>query len=258
MEELILVLKFYLLMAVRVSAIIILFPGFGSTGFPAIAKIFIIGAISLVVMMGTPAVVAPILSDNVMFSVFVVKEAFIGFFIGFFSQFPFMAVRAAGDIVSFNTMFSMANVIDPSMQQQVTVWGEFYNIMAMLIFFSMNGHLIILKAIVFSFRKISVLDPVVFNQAVLSSVTGTAGAIFMAGVLIAAPVAVTLFMSNVSMGVVSRTMPQFNVFMVGIPLQIMLAFVLIIVTIPMDSELVRNLMGRMFAEINGLLAAFAR
>jgi len=72
-EELILVLKFYALMAVRISAIIILFPGFGSTGFPGIAKIFIIGAISLVVIMGTPAIAAPVLSDNIMFAVYIIK-----------------------------------------------------------------------------------------------------------------------------------------------------------------------------------------
>jgi flagellar biosynthetic protein FliR len=65
-------------------------------------------------------------------------------------------------------------------------------------------------------------------------------------------------MSNVSMGVVSRTMPQFNVFVVGMPLQIMLAFILIIVTVPMDTELVGNVIGRMFGEINGLIAALAR
>jgi flagellar biosynthetic protein FliR len=257
-EELILVLKFYALMAVRISAIIILFPGFGSTGFPGIAKIFIIGAISLVVIMGTPAIAAPVLSDNIMFAVYIIKEAFIGFFIGFFSQVPFMAVRAAGDMISFNTMFSMANVIDPTMEQQVTVWGEFYNIMAMLMFFAINGHLIILKGIVYSFAKISVLEPIVFNQAVLEKVTTASGSIFMAGVLIAAPVAVTLFMSNISMGIVSRTMPQFNVFMVGIPLQIMLAFMLIIIMVPMDIEIIRNIIARMFTQINGLLAVFAR
>jgi flagellar biosynthetic protein FliR len=257
-EALILVLKFYVLMAVRISAIIILFPGFGSTGFPAIAKVFIIGALSLVVMMGTPAVAAPVLADNIIFSIYIVKEAFIGFFIGFLSQIPFMAVRAAGDMISFNTMFSMANVIDPTMEQQVTVWGEFYNIMATLVFFVMNGHLIILKAITFSFAKISVLAPVMLDQDVLRHVTGVASSIFIAGVLIAAPVAVTLFMSNVSMGVVSRTMPQFNVFVVGMPLQIMLAFILIIVTVPMDTELVGNVIGRMFGEINGLIAALAR
>jgi flagellar biosynthetic protein FliR len=254
MEQLVLVFKYYLLMAVRVSAMLILFPGFGAAAFPRIAKIFIICVVSILVIMRSHPVIVPAFSDNLIFSLFVAKEAFLGFFIGFFSQLPFVAVKSAGEIISFNTMFSMASVIDPTQESNATVWGEFYDIMGILVFFIINGHLIILKAIMYSFEKISVLDTIVMNQAVMERITGVGSSIFLAGAVIAAPVMLALFISNIGLGIVSRTMPQFNVFMVGIPMQIMIAFILIIVTIPVDAEIVRNIIQKMFRDIHYVLS----
>jgi flagellar biosynthetic protein FliR len=255
MAALVLALKYYLLMAVRVSGIIILFPGFGSSAFPRIAKVLIIFMISMMVIMRSHAVIVPAFEDNLIFAIYIVKEAFLGFFIGFFSQLPFMAVKAGGDIISFNTMFSMSSVLDPSQETRNTVWSEFYDIMSILIFFVMNGHLVVLKAIMYSFEKISVLNTVTMNQAVMDKITGVGSAIFLAGITIAAPVMLALFISNIGLGIVSRTMPQFNIFMVGTPLQIMLAIILVIVTIPVDTEIVRNLIQKMFRDIQFVISA---
>jgi flagellar biosynthetic protein FliR len=255
MAELELIFKYYLLMFVRVGAILILFPGFGSVSFPRIAKVFIIFAISMVVVMQHKAMIVPAFNDNIIYSVFIIKEAFIGFFIGFFAQLPFLAVKAAGDIISFNTMFSFATVLDPMQNQSVTLWGEFYDLFAILIFFVINGHLLIVKAINYSFDKISVLQSLVFHDAVLTRSTEVLSTILFAGMAIAAPIVLVLFVSNISMGIISRTMPQFNVLMVGMPLQIMLAFIIIIFTLPMDAGIIKNIFSKMYADIHYILGA---
>jgi flagellar biosynthetic protein FliR len=88
---------------------------------------------------------------------------------------------------------------------------------------------------------------------ILEKIVATGTSIIAAGVMIAAPVAVALLVSNFSMGLISRTMPQFNVFFIGIPLQIILAFLLIILTIQADTSIINNIFERMFMELNAVL-----
>jgi flagellar biosynthetic protein FliR len=253
MEELLTGLKYYLLIGARISAVIILLPGFSSNAFPFIAKIFVIIALTLITGLNLTFIPIAGLEDNAIFALYVIKEIVIGLMIGFFSQLPFMAARTAGDIISFKTMFSMANVVDPSFGQRLTVWGQFYDIMALFVFFIINGHLILFRAILYSFEKISVASTLAVNMPILEKIVATGTSIIAAGVMIAAPVAVALLVSNFSMGLISRTMPQFNVFFIGIPLQIILAFLLIILTIQADTSIINNIFERMFMELNAVL-----
>lgn len=253
MVELLIALKYYFLIGVRISAIVILLPGFSSAAFPSIAKVFVIIVLTFLACFNLKFVPILGIEDNVIFALYIIKEILVGLMIGFFSQLPFMAARTAGDIISFKTMFSMANVVDPSFEQRVTIWGQFYDIMALFVFFIINGHLILFRAILYSFEKISVSSVLSVNMPILEKIITIVTSTIAAGIMIAAPVAVALLVSNFSMGLISRTMPQFNVFFIGIPLQIILAFLLIIITIQVDTSIINNIFERMFLELNALL-----
>lgn len=255
MMNLEIILKYYLLIFVRVSAVMILFPGFGSSVFPREAKVLIILIVSLVIAIGFPPIFVPAFSDNLIYTGYIIKEIVLGMVIGFVSQMPFLAATAGGDIISFASNFSMAQVVDPSQGTRNTIFGEFYDLLAVLIFFIINGHLIVIQALHYSFTVIPVNSALHLGPEIWKVLVSTGTIVLLAGTAIAAPVVVVLFISNVAMGIISKTMPTFNVFMVGMPLQMVLAFVVILLTIGVDSNIIRNLFDRMFHDINYIIKA---
>ncbi len=253
MEEAILALKANFLAAVRVSAVIFMMPGLGSRVFPPVAKIFLTVVVSIIVILSLPQAPNHLYANDAVYAIYIVKEALLGIFIGFFAQLPFIAVKAAGEMISFNTMFSMATVINPADSTQSTVFGEFYNIAAIFVYFAINGHHMLMEAIFFTFRQIPVADMVNFSGGAVSVLNGWGSVIFYAGVAISAAVIAVLLVTNIAMGIISKTMPALNIMIVGLPIQILLAFGVIFATLSVDTGVIRNIFIKMFSDLSALI-----
>jgi flagellar biosynthetic protein FliR len=111
------------------------------------------------------------------------------------------------------------------------VIAQFWLILAMLAFLLMNGHLILIQAIVDTFRVLPVATDGL-SRAGLWELLSWASRMFAAGLLMAMPVITALLLVNIGMGVVSRAAPQLNIFAIGFPITLLMGFVLIWITLP--------------------------
>ena len=205
----------------RLGAIVMLLPGIGETFIPP--RIRLAFALSLALMMfPLVARTAPALPADAGGMVgAVLKELFIGLMIGGVLRLFMTSLAAAGEIVSLQTTLSFAQTANPMQAQPTATLGTFLGMMGIVLIFATDLHHLFVAAIVHSFE----LFP--FSRAVPVADAGqlaiqTVGRSFGLGLQLAAPVVVFSLIFNIATGLVGRVMPQFQVFFVATPLNVLL------------------------------------
>jgi len=128
--------------------------------------------------------------------------------------------------------FGIVNVIDPQSNDQVSIIGQFLNILAVLLILSLDGHHIIINGLMASFEAVP-LGGVVFKVPVAEKLIELANEVFTVAIKISAPIMIALFLVSVAMGVLARTVPQMNVFIVGFPIQLAVGLFVMISSLPL-------------------------
>jgi len=244
-----------LLVFVRTSAMLFVFPVFSAQQIPILVRIGLGGLISFVIYHAQP-LAAP-LPDMGALVAAVASQVVVGVIVGFVAYLVFMGIQFAGEILDIQIGFAVANIISPQTQQQVTVVGELELTLATLVFLVSNSHLLMLQGIGGSFRLLPLpyisLDPSVASNVVLFLQQA-----FMIVFEIAAPAAVALFVVNVALGLMARVAPQMNVFVVGFPLQIGVGLLMLAVSVPLLAAVAPQLFeqsaGHMDAVMRGMAA----
>lgn len=209
----------FLFVFCRVGALIIFVPILGSRQIPQALKIGLMLFISLAVFPLVQGRPLPEPRGIMELSIFLMSDVTIGLGIAYIARLIFAAVQVAGTVVDFQMGFGVVNVIDPQTETQVSVTAQFHNILAVLVFLAVDAHHFILQAIVESFFILNPAEIDFFSitpEYILHLFSGT----FITAVKIAAPIMAILFFLSVGLGLVARTVPQMNVFIVGFPLQI--------------------------------------
>ncbi len=220
----------FLFCFVRIASMLVLFPIFGSRNGPLILK----GAFSLILA----AIIFPTLDTVVLsiptgvfsFAVIVIKEVIIGITIGFVASLIFAAVQFGGNLIDHQMGFLMAQVNDPLEDAPITPIAQFNTIFFMIIFLAMNGHHFFITAIRESFNYIQITQAKMDSGRVVLRMVHLTGGIFVTALKIAAPVMVTHFIVTVALGIIARTLPQMNIFIVGLPLNIGISILLLVIT----------------------------
>ncbi len=156
----------------------------------------------------------------------IIVEFLIGFMIGFIMLLVFLAIQLAGEFIDRRMGFFLANVMDPQHGLQVPLIGQFKNILAILFFFAIDAHHYLLKTVVDSFEIVELTNLDVSEQF-LAAMLRTVGDLFPIALRIAFPVMATLFIVDLAFGLVARTVPQMNVFIIGLPTKILIGLILL-------------------------------
>jgi flagellar biosynthetic protein FliR len=221
----------FILIFVRMTGLFVIAPIFGRRNIPSYFKVgfsFLL-ALILVNTLKTPAL--DYFSNFYGYAFLVTKEFLVGITIGYVSYLAFISIYMAGQFIDMQVGFGMVNVIDPVSNIQVPITSNFYFIIAMLVFLSANGHHALIKALFDSYNVIP-LGNAVFDASLLNDLVRVFGNIFLVGFKIAAPITAAILISDIALGVASRTVPQLNVFVIGMPLKIFLGLMVIIITLP--------------------------
>lgn len=160
------------------------------------------------------------------------REVFIGLSLGYLARFFFFAFRVAGEMVSQAMGLSAAQVFNPSLGGQTTSVEQFYMTMASLFYLGVNGHHMLISALV---RTIEIV-PVAKMSLNVSQFTGVGHMlqeVVELGLKFSAPVVISILVVNLILGVVGKTVPQLNVLITSFPINIMVGFLLMVVTLPM-------------------------
>ena len=221
-----------MLVLTRTSGIFLISPFFGSLNIPIQMRAGVAIAMAFVtfpVIVAQTTVTAP--DSILMFAGTVAQELFIGWMIGFIGFVVFAAINMAGKIMDMQVGFSVANVMDPTSGQQSPLIGSFLYNLTVIYFLVVNGHHIIISALIESFNRIP-LDGLIWNETIASFIGDLTAGVFLVGMKIAMPVTFSILLVNVGMGILARTMPQMNIFVVGIPLHLTIGIFMLSMLLP--------------------------
>ena len=229
---------------IRIAAMLMAAPIFSIRQIPARFRIMLALLITLLIQpVLPPAPVVEVFSAEAI--LILLQQIAIGVALGFLMQMSFNALIFGGQVMAYSMGLGFANMMDPANGVQVPVVAQFWLILAMLSFVMMNGHLVLIAAVVDTFTVLPVATDGL-TRAGIWDLLGWASRMFAAGLLMAMPVIVALLLINIGMGVVARAAPQLNIFAVGFPITLMMGFALIWVTLPQVMANFAGLVGETF------------
>lgn len=225
-------LETFIMIFVRVGAIIFSVPMFGSADVPKTAKIGLSLCLALILY---PAIPLPkeLFSMKIMQLVpLMISEILIGVLIGLTARLFFEGVQLAGQLIGFQMGFGVASVFDPVSGATFSVLSQVQNILATLLFLLLNMHHWFFRAMALSFEKIPIFHCYVSNQLIQQWVD-LMSTVFVIGLKIAAPVMAVLLFSDFALGILNKAAPMIQVFLLSFPLKIAGGLFVLAVTLPM-------------------------
>lgn len=240
----------FLFVIIRVSAILMTAPIFGAINVPMQVKMGLSFLVALLLTPLTPFVPMP--SDMMTLAVCVGQEILIGSAMGLCIRFIFTGIEFAGQIASFQMGISMASAYDPVNSSQVTILGKMLSILTLLIFLSVNGHLMILMALKKSFEVIPPYG-LTLSSGLMENIVVFSKEVFILAFKFSAPVMAILLFINIALGIMARVVPQLNMFVIGFALTIMAGFVMLALSLPVFETAVLSVFDRMWQGVFSLI-----
>ncbi len=244
--------ELFLLVLVRTSGIFLISPFFSSQNVPNTLKAGFSFMISVLITLTLDINVS---LEYTSFTVLVVKELMVGLLIGFISYGFFSTFYVMGQIIDMKIGFGMVNVIDPQHKVQVPLMGNFYYILAFLLLLSINGHHTILKALVDSYEFIPI-GKFSFKEDIAMMLINVLSKSFITGFKLSTPIIAIILLTDLLLGILARTIPQMNVFVVGMPLKILIGLIVISVSIPIFYAISTGIFNETIEEIYNFLKSF--
>ena len=162
----------------------------------------------------------------------VVQQLIIGVSLGFAVRIVFAAIEFAGEIVGLQMGLNFAGFFDPATGGQTTAMSRFFGVSVSWLFIVINGHLLLIAAVVQSFEAFPVsAEPFAFLRAVQPQVWGAE--VFRLGLWIALPMIGILLFTNLVLGVISRVAQQMNIFSIGFPITVAVGLIGALMTLPL-------------------------
>ncbi len=184
-------------------------------------------------------------------------EFMIGFTIGLVARLIFTAIEIAGEIIGFQMGFGIINVIDPQTSSHVPIIGQFQSIIATLVFLSINAHHYFIAAIAQSFKIIPPTKTILSNL-LMDNLIRFSSAIFTLAIKIGAPLLLTLLITNIAMNILSKTIPQMNILIVGFPLTIAGGLLMLGISLPFFVYLMEKIFLGLETNITDILILMGR
>ncbi|MFI1991385.1 flagellar biosynthetic protein FliR [Actinoplanes sp. NPDC020271] len=230
-----------LLGACRAGAWMAICPPFNSRLIPAPVKALLSVALALPMAPYLRDTLPSLETSALVFSV--AMQIFVGVGLGFITALLFAALQAAGDLLDLFGGFQLATAYDPMGYSQSSIFGRFYNLVAITLLFAGDGHQLILRGFLQTFRTMplnSTFSFETFSRLLLSGI----GEMFLSALQIAGPLICVLFLADVALGLLNRVAPALNAFQLGFPIKIFLVVTLAGLAIAMLPGIVHTLVER--------------
>ncbi|NPV92036.1 MAG: flagellar type III secretion system protein FliR [Firmicutes bacterium] len=238
----------FLLVMSRVTGMLQMAPVFASTRIPMMVRVGLGAMIALMVTInqawggaGSGSLIQLVLA--------MAGEFILGFAIGFIVNLVMVAAQTAGQLVDMQMGFGIVNVMDPQSGQQLPLVGNLQYLVALMVLLGTNGHHMILTAIVKSYDFVPAMGMKISGSTTELIISLFVG-MFVSAIKIAMPMVAALFVTDVALGIVARTVPQMNVFIVGLPLKIVVGIFMLIAVMGLYIWLIEKLLTDAFSSID--------
>lgn len=251
-NEVLQALPAFLLIFVRVLSFFVTVPIFSYRNVPALMKIGLAFFLAWILYFTLHPEGMEI---NGQFLMLLFKEALVGLSIGLVAMILFYAIQVAGGFIDLQMGFAIANIIDPQTGIQSPLIGKYLYSLSILLLLAMNAHYLLIDGIFYSYQFIPLESMAVhFGSGGVAKLAATTFAtMFTIAFQMAIPVVGSLFLVDVALGIVARAVPQVNVFIVGLPLKILISFIVLFLVLPVFMMLVNHLVEEMVTAMRALM-----
>jgi len=215
----------------RVAALFTTAPIFGNRSIPKQVKVGLAAVLTLAMLplVGPKVGAAP--ADMISMITQIAAETAVGFCLGFMVQLLLSAFQMAGYYIDTQMGFGIINILNPFTEQQTSAMGQFMYQLAMTLFLIAGGHLFLIATVAGSYVTVPP-GGAHFSGDMSGAFTAFLGQLFVISVKIAAPAAAVLMVVDIAFAIVARTVPQMNVFIVGMPVKIIVGLLTLAIVLP--------------------------
>ena len=226
-------LEYFLLVFMRVASFVYIAPFFSTKGVPHNVKIGLSVFVAYIMYNFGPEHIYPEYNTVLGYGIIVLKEVSVGLLIGLGAQLCTSIVLFAGRIIDMEVGLSMANVFDPTTNEQSSITGVILQYGVMLILYTTGLHRYLLKALMETFTLIPVNGIHINTDKLLASLVTFLGDYIIIGFRICLPVFASITLMNIVLGLLAKLAPQMNMFSVGIQLKLLVGLSVIAITMSM-------------------------
>jgi flagellar biosynthetic protein FliR len=216
----------FMLAFARIGAMVMLMPGLGELNIPVRVKLSIALALTLIILPLHRAAYQVDMTSLTPLLVLMLHEIVIGIVLGATARVTLSALQVAGSIIAQQLGLGFVTAVDPTQGQQGLLIGNFLTILGVTLLFATDTHHLVIAALDDSYK---IFSPGELMQSgdIAALATRAFAAAFKIGMQLAAPFLVFGLVFNIGLGVLARLMPQMQVYFVGVPLSIMIGFVIL-------------------------------
>lgn len=218
----------FLLVMVRMLGFFMIMPVLSSDSVPMTTRIGLAMASSYMIIINQPLIIE--YTNTVpAFTLLIIREFLVGFTLAFVVYLIFIVVHFAGQIIDFQIGFSMVSVFDPITQIQVPITGNLFYLIITALFVMTGGFHVFIHALIYSYNIVPIGDAVfVGNNNLIFFIISLITSYLLMGVRIAMPIMGTILIIDVALGLLVKAVPQMNVFVVGMPIKLLIGFMIML------------------------------
>ena len=221
----------------RIAAFLGISNVFFPTGTPNKLKIFISLILSFSLLGGIDYSSVNQITSNYYLITYAINEILTGLIFGLIVDISFKIIIMAGSLLDLHIGLSMVNIIDPNSKVNTTLNGNLLHSIAMMIFFIVDGHHLLIKSLIESFNLLSLGRSIIFGETLMALI-GIIVEYFIIGLKIAIPIVLIIILTDLCMGLISRAVPQINVMILGMPVKMLVGMIAISLSLPLIVKII--------------------
>jgi flagellar biosynthetic protein FliR/FlhB len=223
----------------RISAFFMITPVFFPKFTPPMAKIGFCVVFTFLILPGVNYENVKLIDSNTTLIVFSIAEVITGLLLGYVTKFCFFSAQMAGQLMDFQVGFSMMSIFDPVSNENVTLLGRLLYWTSIAMFFVVDGHHMLIRAIIDSFNVVNI-GKFILTQGTSIMIVKIFIEFFTLGLKIALPIIFIIIITDLCMGLVTRTVPQLNILILGMPIKILVGLSCFSLVLPAVLRLIVN------------------
>lgn len=220
----------FILVFARIGTMVMLLPGLGEMSMPVRVRLSIALALAAMFLPLHRAAYTVDLRELGPVLLMLGHEIIIGAILGLTARLSISALQVAGAVIAQQMGLGFVTAVDPSMGQQNVIVANFLTMLGVTLIFATDLHYLVIAALNDSYRLFAPGASILVGD-VAALMTKTVAGAFKVGIQLAAPFLVFGLLFNLGLGVLSRLMPQMQVFFIGLPLSILLGFLILIAVV---------------------------
>ena len=244
----------FLLIFCRVTTFFVIAPLISSRNVPTRFKVGLATMVAILVYLSYGTTQTAAFDGE--YVLLIIREMLIGLLLGYVAYMMIIAIQIAGAVLDIQIGFGMASVFDPTTGAVTPLTGNFKYMIAMLMFLSMNGHHRLLDAIVYSYNWVPIDNDLfvkIYDGSIMEFLLRAFAMVMVVAFQMAAPIVVALFLTDVGLGFLAKTAPQFNIFVIGVPIKIIVGLILLLLLMPSLTYIFDHLFTLMAESMQGFL-----